>query len=249
MAVNGVVDEEATAGSGGKNDGGESELVHGRRSFRDGRGIDMRSRRGDSDDREHRGSEGGGRSAARDAAFDHRRDALGKILTAARQSLVRRRGADPERARDVFDGALLVVIEDQRLAIDVGHLSERGRHEALALRLAHRLVRRGRVDHVGGLAERFAPAALARVTSEVASDPAQPGRKLAAIAQLGEPAPCRDECILREVVSERSIAHATEGDRVYRTVIALDDLRERRAITAAARLDQLAVRACLHVAL
>ena len=207
----------------------------------------MRSGQRDSDQREHRGGERGARTAARDTALDDRGDAIRQILTAARQSLVRRRRREPEVPRDVIHRALLVIEEHEWLAIDLGHLAECRADDPLALRIGDRVVRRGLTGDVVDVLEHLATPALARIASDVARDPAQPRGQAVRIAKVGEPPPRDDERILRHVVGEAAIAGRAERDGVHGALVPLDEPSERGAVAAPARLDQLAVR--LHVPL
>ena len=73
-------------------------------------------------------------------------------------------------------------------------------------------------------------------------------RKQALVAQFVQPAPRDHERVLRDVIRERSIAHACECHRVDRPLIALDDLSKGARVSAATCLDQPGVSTCLHVA-
>src|SRR5687768_12724856 len=122
----------------------------------------MRRGCSDSDDGEHRCGEARFRTMARKTTLD-RCHAFGEITSTARQSLVRRGRTDSERARDFVDGTLLVVVQYQRLTIDVGHATKRRGDDALGLRLAQLLVWRRRVHQLACLADDLAPAAFACV--------------------------------------------------------------------------------------
>ena len=128
-------------------------------------------------------------------------------------------------------------------------LAERRSDDAFALRIADRIVRRGRRRERVELVGCFGPRALARVTRDVARDPTQPRRQTIRIAQLAEPSPRGDERILRDVIRERSITGCRERHRIHRALVPLDQRGEGGAIAPSARLDQVTVCAGLHVPL
>ena len=77
---------------------------------------------------------------------------------------------------DILDGPLLVIVEDERLAIDVGDLRERRSDGPLRLRLGHLIVRRRRVGHVVDVADGLALGLLARVARTIARTDSTPLR-------------------------------------------------------------------------
>ncbi len=169
-------------------------------------------------------------------------------LPTARQSLLHRVLRQVKRVGHVFHRAVLAVVQDQRLPVQLGHALQRAPQDRLLL-LFHRDIRHGRLGRhqFAGVLDRFRPPhrlpafGPAQTPDLVPQDPTQPRAQLFRLTQRSQLAPGLDKRLLREVLALAQLAGRGIRQRTQQPLVPLHDPAERRALAGQAGRHQLRV--------